>query len=70
MWLITSRYRTHIIVRNYRILLIIPTPPMFAAEIERGRVTRADGGCLRQARSEVQVLGAALSFLKSFFSEK
>ena len=44
----------HIIVRNYKILPIISTPPMFAAEIERGRVARADGCCLRQARPEVQ----------------
>ena len=37
-----------------KILPIIPTPPMFAAEIERGRVARADGCCLRQARPEAQ----------------
>ena len=44
----------HIIVRNYKILPIISTPPMFAAEIERGHVARADDCCLRQARPEVQ----------------
>ena len=50
----TSWYRIHIIVRNYKILLIVPTLSMFATDIERGRVARAGGGYLRQARPKVQ----------------
>ena len=42
-----------IIVRNYKILLIIPTHPIFAAKIERSRVASADF-CVRQERPEVQ----------------
>ena len=63
MWLIASRYMIRIIVHNYKILLIIPTPPIFAAEIERGRVARADSGCLCQARPEVQRLAPTPIFV-------
>ena len=45
---------------NHKILLIIPTHPMFAVDIERGRVARAGGCCLRQARPEVQGINPPL----------
>ena len=55
----------HIIVCNYKILPNISTPPIFAAEIERGRVAKADGCCLRQARPEVQGITLSPIFVLS-----